>query len=139
MDRAKILARVKAYSGAWDIVVIGGGAVYEEFKQVFNKIYLTEVYADVRGDAYFDYDFDTKEWQLVEERRFEKSGGTTTPALTVADSISRSSSSALFAIVTSRKYSEREYLTLRTWKSAFTRPTQPKQYVHSEHERQSTR
>lgn len=26
MDRAKILARVKAYSGAWDIVVIGGGA-----------------------------------------------------------------------------------------------------------------
>ena len=26
MDRAKILARVKAHSGAWDLVVIGGGA-----------------------------------------------------------------------------------------------------------------
>jgi len=37
-----------------DVFVIGGGAVYEEFKQIFNKVYLTEVYADVKGDAFFD-------------------------------------------------------------------------------------
>lgn len=59
--------------GAKDIFVIGGGAVYEEFKQIFNKVYLTEVYADVRGDAHFDYEFNSKEWQLVNEDRFEPS------------------------------------------------------------------
>jgi Xaa-Pro aminopeptidase len=56
-----------------DVFVIGGGVVYEEFKQIFNKVYLTEVYADVRGDAYFNYDFDAKNWQLIEERKYEKS------------------------------------------------------------------
>jgi dihydrofolate reductase len=56
-----------------DVFVIGGGAVYEEFKQVFNKVYLTEVYANVEGDAHFDYDFSSKEWQLVEEKKFDQS------------------------------------------------------------------
>jgi dihydrofolate reductase len=57
-----------------DVFVIGGGAVYEEFKPIFNKIYLTEVYADVKGDAYFDYDFESnKDWQLIEEKQFDRS------------------------------------------------------------------
>jgi dihydrofolate reductase len=56
-----------------DVFVIGGGAVYKEFKQIFNKVYLTEVYADVKGDAYFDYDFATKDWLLIEEKKFDLS------------------------------------------------------------------
>jgi dihydrofolate reductase len=56
-----------------DVFVIGGGAVYEEFKQIFNKVYLTEVYADVKGDAYFDYDFKSKDWLLTEEKKFDRS------------------------------------------------------------------
>lgn len=56
-----------------DVFVIGGGAVYEEFKPIFNKVYLTEVYADIQGDAYFNYDFGTKDWELIEERKFDQS------------------------------------------------------------------
>jgi dihydrofolate reductase len=56
-----------------DVFVIGGGAVYEEFRQVFNKVYLTEVYADVKGDAFFKFDFGSKGWQLIEEKRFDQS------------------------------------------------------------------
>lgn len=64
---------LSALRGWTDVFVIGGGAVYEEFKPVFNKVYLTEVYAEVEGDAYFDYDFTSKDWQLTDERRYDRS------------------------------------------------------------------
>jgi dihydrofolate reductase len=56
-----------------DVFVIGGGAVYDEFREVFNKVYLTEVYADIKGDAHFDYDFGSRDWQLIEEKQFLQS------------------------------------------------------------------
>ena len=59
--------------GSNDAFVIGGGAVYEEFKEIFNKIYLTEVYANVTGDAYFDYNFNSKDWKLTEQKAFDQS------------------------------------------------------------------
>jgi dihydrofolate reductase len=61
-------------NGYKDIFVIGGGVVYEEFKQTFNKIYLTEVYGPrIVGDAHFNYDFDPKEWTLESEDRIASS------------------------------------------------------------------
>jgi len=61
-------------NGYQDIFVIGGGTIYEEFKQTFNKVYLTEVYAEeMKGDAFFDYKFDPKEWLLQKEEKFPAS------------------------------------------------------------------
>jgi dihydrofolate reductase len=68
---ADLLSVTNSYK---DIFIIGGGTVYEEFKPVFDKVYLTEVYAEnIRGDAFFNYRFDTKEWKLVEEKKFDRS------------------------------------------------------------------
>lgn len=64
---------LSVWYGSKDIFVIGGGAIYDEFKQIFNKVYLTEVYADIKGDAYFDYDFGAKDWQLIDEKQFDPS------------------------------------------------------------------
>ncbi|HXL71319.1 MAG TPA: dihydrofolate reductase [Rhizomicrobium sp.] len=74
-DSALYLADLFSFmKGYKDIFVIGGGVVYEEFKQTFNKIYLTEVYSDkIRGDAFFNYEFDDREWELENNERFPAS------------------------------------------------------------------
>lgn len=74
-DSALYLADLLSFKNGYkDIFVIGGGVVYEEFKQTFNKIYLTEVYGrDIKGDAYFNYQFDDKDWSLESEDHFPAS------------------------------------------------------------------
>jgi dihydrofolate reductase len=50
-------------SGLDTIFVVGGEEIYRLFKDVFNKVYLTEVYApDVHGDAHFAHKFDRRRW-----------------------------------------------------------------------------
>ncbi len=57
-----------------DIFVVGGGAVYSEFEELFNKIYLTEVHAkDIEGDAFFEYNFDRRSWKLMNETKYPAS------------------------------------------------------------------
>lgn len=67
---ADLLSALRGWNG---VFVIGGSTVYEEFRPLFNKVYLTEVYADIEGDAHFDYDFTSKDWQLTAEQRYENS------------------------------------------------------------------
>ncbi len=61
--------------GQEDIFVIGGQHMYELFGQFVNKIYLTEVLVDVKGDAFFNRRFDPKEWRTVEKVSITKSEG----------------------------------------------------------------
>jgi len=49
--------------------------MYELFGSLVNKIYLTEVIADVRGDAYFKMKFPPKAWKTVEEEFVRKQRG----------------------------------------------------------------
>ncbi|MGE3530134.1 MAG: dihydrofolate reductase [Methyloceanibacter sp.] len=56
--------------GKDDFFVIGGDNIYSMFakKDFYNKVYLTEVFAaNIRGDAFFDLNFDKRTWKLVEE------------------------------------------------------------------------
>jgi dihydrofolate reductase len=56
-----------------DFFVIGGAEVFLMFSELFNKIYLTEVLADVPGDALFDLEFKYPYWKKVSEEMFPKS------------------------------------------------------------------
>lgn len=53
--------------------VIGGERIYGEFREFINKVYLTEVFCRINGDAKFDWEFDRSEWRYYKEKEFSKS------------------------------------------------------------------
>lgn len=61
--------------GKKDIFVIGGETMYELFGDSVNKVYLTEVSAEVRGDAYFRMEFEKRVWKIIEEQTGPKLEG----------------------------------------------------------------
>tara|TARA_B100000427_G_C15481388_1_gene583163 strand:- start:155 stop:661 length:507 start_codon:yes stop_codon:yes gene_type:complete len=53
-DKAISIAKIKANErGCEEIMVIGGGYIYQEFMSVADKLYITEVDLEIEGDAYF--------------------------------------------------------------------------------------
>jgi dihydrofolate reductase len=49
------------------IFVIGGNHIFKLFDEFINRVYLTEVFANVVGDAYFSRKFAPSEWRTTEE------------------------------------------------------------------------
>jgi dihydrofolate reductase len=49
-----------------EVIVFGGAEVFRQFLPIADRIYLTQVDADVGGDTYFD--FDSTDWLVVENR-----------------------------------------------------------------------
>lgn len=49
-----------------EIMLIGGGELFKQGLPLANKLYLTEIQADIEGDTFFEFDEDY--WQLVEEK-----------------------------------------------------------------------
>ncbi len=57
--------------GSEEIFVIGGANIYEQAMRYVDKVYLTKVYAEPKGDAFFDLaQFD--EWEVLEKQSFGK-------------------------------------------------------------------
>lgn len=54
--------------------VIGGQEIYKIFfsSDLINKVYLTEVFANVQGDAFFSEKFPKRKWKTVEEGTFKQ-------------------------------------------------------------------
>ena len=46
------------------IFVIGGAEIYRRFADIVDRVYLTEVYADLNGDAVFEQDFSADDWRI---------------------------------------------------------------------------
>ncbi|HEY9536345.1 MAG TPA: dihydrofolate reductase, partial [Kiloniellaceae bacterium] len=61
LERAQDLARK---AGAAEIMVIGGGQIYEETLPLASRIYLTEVHASPEGDTRFPH-LDPAEWREI--------------------------------------------------------------------------
>lgn len=61
---------LKAAEGNEEVVIIGGGKIYEEFLPQADRIYLTEIHQDFEGDTYFP-EFDQNEWQETSRQDFE--------------------------------------------------------------------
>ena len=55
---------IAACGDAEEIMVIGGGRVYEQFLPKAQKLYLTHIDAEVEGDTHFP-DYDPDEWESV--------------------------------------------------------------------------
>jgi dihydrofolate reductase len=55
-----------------EIFIIGGEQIYKLATPLVNKLYLTQVKAEVEGDVFFDLN-PFKAWQKVSEIEFEKS------------------------------------------------------------------
>lgn len=70
LDRARALA---AESGAQEVMIIGGGQIYEATLPRARRVYLTEVHARPQGDTIFP-ELDPAEWQEI-RRDAPVSGG----------------------------------------------------------------
>lgn len=53
-----------------EIMVIGGSSIYEQMLPRADRLYMTIVHADVKGDAWFPI-FDRDAWQIIEEEHHE--------------------------------------------------------------------
>ena len=51
-----------------EVVIIGGGALYEAVLEMAHRIYLTEVHADIQGDTWFP-ELDPSDWTEVSRNR----------------------------------------------------------------------
>nr|AIA18411.1 Dihydrofolate reductase [uncultured bacterium]AIA18680.1 Dihydrofolate reductase [uncultured bacterium] len=57
------ITEAKKSAGSDEIFIIGGEAIYKQAMPQLNRIYLTEVDAEVHGDKFFKYDAD--QWQEI--------------------------------------------------------------------------
>ncbi len=52
------------HNGETEAFIIGGGQIYEQTTDLWDRLYLTEVELDVHGDVYFP-ELDMSQWNLV--------------------------------------------------------------------------
>jgi dihydrofolate reductase len=75
IENAMYIADISSIiNGKKEFFIIGGSKMYELFGDFVNKVYLTEVLANIEGDAKFDMKFPPKQWRSVEEASFQESG-----------------------------------------------------------------
>ncbi|AUI65488.1 MULTISPECIES: dihydrofolate reductase [Glaesserella] len=56
----------KSFANSDEIMIIGGGELFKQAMPLADKLYLTEIQANIEGDTFFD--FDESQWKLVEEK-----------------------------------------------------------------------
>lgn len=64
LEQAVTLA--KSFANIDEIMIIGGGELYKQAMPLANKLYLTEIQAEINGDTFFE--FDETQWKIVEEK-----------------------------------------------------------------------
>jgi dihydrofolate reductase len=60
------------FRGRDELFVVGGEAMYSLFDKFVNRVYLTEVFADFSGDAFFRKRFALKKWKFLQEDDYPK-------------------------------------------------------------------
>lgn len=55
-----------------DLFVIGGETMYALFDDVVNRVYLTQVFEELTGDAFFNKAFSLKQWKTLKEEEYSK-------------------------------------------------------------------
>ena len=65
-----------------EIMVIGGEEIFRVFRDVVQKVYLTEIHdrGKIKGDAYFDFDFENAGWKVVKSQEFVGTDGDQFPS-----------------------------------------------------------
>ncbi len=81
-DAIRLAERVASTDGCDEIMVIGGSEVYRQALPQADRLYITEVAADVEGDAYFP-NMDLQAWREV--KRQTGAGGSSPYAFVVLE------------------------------------------------------
>jgi dihydrofolate reductase len=58
-------------TGAKETFIIGGGQIYEQTKELWDKLYITHVDIDTAGDVFFP-EIKEDHWKLIEKTAFKK-------------------------------------------------------------------
>lgn len=61
--------QISQRDGVDEVCVIGGAEIYAQALPLADRLYLTQVHADVEGDTFFP-EFDLNQWQEVEREDF---------------------------------------------------------------------
>jgi dihydrofolate reductase len=61
--------KISQQSGSDEVCVIGGAEIYAQALMVADRLYLTQVHADIDGDTFFP-EFDRSQWQELERQDF---------------------------------------------------------------------
>jgi dihydrofolate reductase len=74
LQEARTLAEhIAEIDGVEEAAIIGGAFIFAEALPITDRMYYTEVHADVEGDVYFP-EFDRDEWKEVERQDFKAQG-----------------------------------------------------------------
>ena len=65
-----LAAAIKACANDEEIFVIGGAEIFRQAIHIAQRIYLTEIDADIAGDTYFT-ELDQKEWHEINRTRYD--------------------------------------------------------------------
>lgn len=72
-EAVALAASIAEINGQNELMIIGGDQIYQSALADADRLYLTEVHADVDGDAYFP-EFDRAEWQEIGREDFSAEG-----------------------------------------------------------------
>ncbi len=61
-------AALELASNADEVMIVGGGKIYEQLLPLANRIYMTRVHAEISGDTFFP-EIDADEWRIVSSER----------------------------------------------------------------------
>ncbi|HVY56959.1 MAG TPA: dihydrofolate reductase [Xanthobacteraceae bacterium] len=80
-DEALVFAdALSIVRGKETFFVIGGAEVFAMFSDLFETVYLTEVIAEITGDARFDLEFESPAWRRIEAESHPASPGDQYPS-----------------------------------------------------------
>jgi len=65
LEEALLFAHKKAEN---EVFIIGGGMIYEQSRDLWNKLYLTEIDTTLEGDIFFP-EINWSQWELVSEEK----------------------------------------------------------------------
>ena len=72
-DALRLAEHVGVIEGAEEVIVIGGAEIYALALPKAERLYLTQVHAEVEGDAWFP-EFDLSQWQELAREDFKAEG-----------------------------------------------------------------
>lgn len=62
---SQAIERATSLAVSDEIMILGGGELFKQALPLADRIYLTDIQADIDGDTFFD--FDERDWQLRDE------------------------------------------------------------------------
>ena len=72
-DALSLAQSISLIDGAQEVVVIGGAQIYALALPIADRLYLTQVHAEVEGDAHFPV-FDLTQWEELGREDYSASG-----------------------------------------------------------------